>query len=273
MPLDQSHIISLDYGDRKTEREFVRQLLHRYDRDSLVGCALFINNNPYHLESFLCLNFWDKNEDFESWLETHFPEKKRDYRFLSKELADAVFSKGFNVIMFSDDKNLELVMSDEANGLYLFHSREKMNGIFGSPSTASTFSVFLSHSSQDKLLVDQVFDALHKSGIRAWYDKYEIRPGDSITNRINQGLSTSNLGLLFLSRNFLDKRSGWPMNEANFFFQQRMHEAKKKFVVINVDLTIDDMPPLLRDYRFIDLQSPHAHQEIIDIIKHEKSAS
>lgn len=57
MERDQTYVIPLDYGDRKKEREFVRAILNRYDRDTLVGAVLFVNNNPYSLQSFLCLNF------------------------------------------------------------------------------------------------------------------------------------------------------------------------------------------------------------------------
>lgn len=273
MQRDQSYIIQLDYGDRKTEREFLRQILQRYDKDTLVGCSLFVNNNPYRLESFLCLNFWDRHEDFESWLGEKFPSKKRHYRFLFSEITNALFVKGFNFVTFTDDSMLEFQMSDDANGIYLFPDRSIMNSKFGKPLADNTFTVFLSHSSKDKTLVDAVFDKLHKAGVRAWYDRYEIQPGDSITDRINEGLNTSGLGLIFLSKNFLDKRSGWTMSEANFFFQQRMRDAQKTFIIVNVDLSIDEMPPLLQDYRFIDLTNVQAHQEIVDAIVRAKNAA
>ncbi|AXQ27780.1 toll/interleukin-1 receptor domain-containing protein [Solimonas sp. K1W22B-7] len=269
---DKSYIISLDYGDRKKEREFVRQLLQRYDKDSLTGCALFVNNNPYSLESFLCLNFEKGHDDFECWLGKSFPSKKRDYRFLFSEIADAVFSKGFNVVTFSDDSMLEIQMSERVNGIYLYPDRSLVDDIFGKPVTEGTFTVFLSHSSKDKVIVDSIFSALHKAGIRAWYDRYEIQPGDSITDRINEGLKTSGLGLIFLSKNFLHQQSGWTMSEANFFLQERMRDKKKKFIVVNIDLSIDQMPPLLRDYRFIDLSTSGAHQEIVDAIVRAKRA-
>lgn len=94
------------------------------------------------------------------------------------------------------------------NGIYFFPDRSIMNKTFGSPSTAETLSVFLSHSSRDKPIIDKVFEELHKNGIRAWYDRYEINPGNSITDSINEGLRKSHLGLLFFSKNFLDPRSG-----------------------------------------------------------------
>jgi len=272
MERDQTYVIPLDYGDRKNEREFIRQILKRYDRDTLVGAALFVNNNPYCLESFLCLNFWKDSDDFEQWLSANHPKKMRDFRFLFSEIADAVFQKGFNVVSFVDDSMLEIQMSDEPNEIYFFPDRTNMNETFGKPVTTGTFSVFLSHSSKDKPVVDSIFTELHKSNIRAWYDRYEIRPGDSITDSINDGLRKSNLGLLFFSRNFLDSRSGWPMNEANYFFQNRMREKKKNFIVINLDLGVSEMPPLMQDYLYIDMRSPSAVEQLVDVIVREQKA-
>lgn len=272
MNRDQTYVIPLDYGNRVQEREFVRAILKRYDRESLVGAMLFVNNNPYTLQSFLCLNFWEKANDFEQWLTIHYPTKVRDFRFLFSEIGDAIFQNGFNVLGFTDDSMLEHQMSEEANGIYLFPDRSIMNKTFGSPSTAATLSVFLSHSSRDKPVVDKVFEELHKSGIRAWYDRYEINPGDSITDSINEGLRKSHLGLLFFSKNFLDPRSGWPMNEANYFFQRRMQDKKKNFIVVNLDIDQLDMPPLMQDYLYIDIRNTNATQQIVDAVINAQKA-
>lgn len=272
MKRDQTYVIPLDYGDRKNEREFVRKILKRYDKDTLVGAVLFVNNNPYSLESYLCLNFYKKSEDFESWLATHYPTKGRDFRFLFSEISNTIFQKGFNVVSFTDDSMLEMQMSEEPNGIYLFPERVIMNETFGRPTKTGTLSVFLSHSSKDKSFVDKVFSELHKSQIRAWYDRYEIHPGDSITDSINEGLRKSHLGVLFLSKNFLDPNSGWPMSEANYFFQQHMQAKKKNFIVFNLDLDVTEMPPLIQDYRYIDAQNPNAIQELVDAIENKNNA-
>lgn len=266
MERDQTYVIPLDYGDREAARTFLRALLEKYDKDTLVGCALFVNNHPYNLESYLCLNFWEPN-DFEHWLEVSFPKLKRNYRFLSSDIAQSVFSKAFNVITFTDTVDLDLKVPDEANGIYIFPSRKVMDSRFGRPVASSRFLVFLSHSSVDKPLVDKAFEALHQAGVRAWYDRYEIQPGDSITSKINDGLDRSNLGLLFLSSNFLNSRSGWTTAEANFFFQQKMREPSKRFIVVNLDLDHSAIPPLLQDYRYISWSSSNSMTEIVDAVK------
>ncbi|MBT2119561.1 TIR domain-containing protein [Dyella sp. LX-66] len=269
-----NYLIPLDYGNRKRDREVVKQLLARYDRDKLVGCVLFVNNNPYSLTSFLFLNFFSAQDDFETWLRTTTPWR-RHFRFTFQELMGSLSRRGFNVATFSspDDGFVDSVMSSEPNEFYFFPDRDISSGIFGEPSMMASFTVFLSHSSKDKAFVDAAFEALHKAGVRAWYDRYEIEPGDSITTKINQGLDAAHLGLLFISDSFLSKEMGWPMQEANYFFQQRIRESAKKFVVVNLGLPIERLPPLLRDYRYIDGYAPDGYQQIVEAVTRVKDSS
>ena len=50
---DNSYLFALDYGNREDEKIFVGEVLDTFDRDSLTGAMLWINNNPYSLELFL----------------------------------------------------------------------------------------------------------------------------------------------------------------------------------------------------------------------------
>ena len=61
--------------------------------------------------------------------------------------------------------------------------------------------VFCSHRSTEKLLVEKFAEQLRTDGIEPWYDEWEIRAGDSFISRINEGLLTCNVGLVFLSGN------------------------------------------------------------------------
>ena len=263
----QSYLIHLDYGNRAQERSFVGEILDRFDRNTLIGANLFINNNPYALELLLHLNFERAAHDFEEWLRKNHPTKRREQRLLLDDISSAMAKRGYNQCGLVDSNMLELLMPSEANGFFLFPDKQLIEEVWGKASPRSAYTVFLSHSSTDKALVDRVFAALHGAEIRSWYDRYEIAPGDSITDKINEGLKASNLGLLFISRNFLDARSGWPTREANYFFQQQMRSGQRNFIVLNVDVPIDELPPLLQDFRFIDMSSADAIQQVIEAVK------
>jgi hypothetical protein len=270
--IEHTFIISLDYGDRENEREFVGDVLDEFDRNSLVGANLFINNDPYGLELLLSLNFEKDGNRFEEWLRSRYPQKRREYRLLFEDVTDSISRRGYNICGLLDRERLDFVMPSDANELFLFPDRKILASIWGRATSASSFTVFLSHSSRDKSIVDGVFNELHKAGIRAWYDRYEIDPGDSITDKINEGLASSQIGLLFFSKNFIDSKSGWPTKEANYFFQKLMRSGKKNFVVLNIDLSIDDLPPLLQDFRFIDMKSESSTREIIDLLRKSEAS-
>ena len=49
--------------------------------------------------------------------------------------------------------------------------------------------------------------ALVAEGLNVWYDEFELRIGDSLRRKIDQGLANSRVGLVVLSHSFIAK--GW----------------------------------------------------------------
>ena len=75
-----------------------------------------------------------------------------------------------------------------------------------------TWDVFISHASEDKLAVTvPLAEALQRAGLRIWLDRQELRIGDSLHEKINEGLAKSCFGIVVLSPSFLAK--GWPRKE------------------------------------------------------------
>jgi hypothetical protein len=267
---NNSYLFSLDYGDRKNEKQFVGDILDNFDNNSLIGVMLWINNNPYSFELFLFLNFEQNSNLFENWLKNNYPNKRRIYNVFNGDFFKAMSRSGYNGIGLTDRASLDFSMpSDAVDKLFLFPDRDKMNDIFGQRNNLEQFTVFLSHSSKNKNTIEHVFNGLQKAEISCWFDKYEISAGDSITDKINEGLENSNLGLLFLSKDFIYSESGWTMNEANYFFQRKMRNKDKKFIVINIDLNHDELPPMMQDYKYIDYKQNDSIQEIIHLINKE----
>ena len=74
------------------------------------------------------------------------------------------------------------------------------------------FDVFISHASEDKDEVARpLATALQKSGLKVWYDEFEIRIGDSLRQKIDRGLARSRFGIVVLSKAFFGR--GWPEYE------------------------------------------------------------
>ena len=70
------------------------------------------------------------------------------------------------------------------------------------------YDVFISHASEDKdAVVRPLATALQNKGIRVWYDEFEMRIGDSLRRKIDQGLANSRFGIVVISSFFIKK--GW----------------------------------------------------------------
>ena len=87
-------------------------------------------------------------------------------------------------------------LSKEPN---LFVDTEDMN---------KEYDVFISHASEDKdAVVRPLAMALKGKGLSVWYDEFELKIGDSLRRKIDQGLSKSRFGIVVISRSFIKK--GW----------------------------------------------------------------
>ncbi|MGV9843779.1 DUF1883 domain-containing protein [Streptomyces fungicidicus] len=76
----------------------------------------------------------------------------------------------------------------------------------------SVRDVFISHASEDKEAVARpLAQYLQEAGISVWLDVLELRIGDSLRRKIDQGLANSRFGIVILSRPFFEK--GWPQYE------------------------------------------------------------
>ena len=64
-----------------------------------------------------------------------------------------------------------------------------------------SYDVFLSHSAKDKPVVRELAQRLKADGLRVWFDEWEIRPGDQISRRIEDGLEKSRTLVLCMSAN------------------------------------------------------------------------
>jgi hypothetical protein len=73
-------------------------------------------------------------------------------------------------------------------------------------------SVFISHASEDKAdVAGPIAEGLEAAGWQVWLDQYELTVGDSLFQRINDGLARSRCGVVVLSKSFFAKH--WPKQE------------------------------------------------------------
>ena len=102
---------------------------------------------------------------------------------------------------------------------------------------------FLSHTSSDKDLVGLVHQKLESKN--AWYDAADIENGESIPEKINEGLRYATHYILFWSQKASE--SNWVRAELNAAFV-RMMANKCKFMIFVLDST--PLPELLQPYKY-----------------------
>ncbi|MET3851416.1 toll/interleukin-1 receptor domain-containing protein [Paenibacillus sp. OAE614] len=265
--VERGYLFSLNYSERSKEKKFIKEILRKYNTQELVGAGIYVNNNPYNLQLLLHLNFEIDTSEFEEWLTNNYPEKKRKVNYFHSDIFESLPNKGYNVATFVDADTVDMAITKEANPIFMFHEREVMDSIWNTDILRDDFTVFLSHSSKDKGIVDKIFNELQIHEIRAWYDKYEIKPGDSIVDKINDGLESSDLGIICISKNFLNSSTGWTKSELNYFIQRRMRSGRNDFICLNFDVKHEDLPPLVQDYRYIDMQDDRAFNILVEILK------
>lgn len=82
------------------------------------------------------------------------------------------------------------------------------------------YDVFVSHAWEDKGdFVDEFVDELRSLGIKVWYDTSEIKWGDSMRKRIDDGLRKSRFGVAVLSPNYIREGKYWTKAELDGLFQ------------------------------------------------------
>ena len=93
------------------------------------------------------------------------------------------------------------------------------------PEEIREWDVFVSYASEDREEVAGPLAAmLSELGLRVWYDQMELRVGDSLRGKIDDGLSRCRFGVVILSESFFGKR--YPESELNGL-DQREQDGEK----------------------------------------------
>lgn len=82
------------------------------------------------------------------------------------------------------------------------------------------YDVFVSHAWEDKeSFVEEFVQELQKLNLRVWYDKKQIKWGDSMRAKIDEGLRKSKFGVAVLSPDYIKDGKYWTKAELDGLFQ------------------------------------------------------
>ncbi len=94
------------------------------------------------------------------------------------------------------------------------------------------YDVFLSHSAKDKPVVRELANRLKKDKLRVWFDEWELKPGDSIPAKIEEGLEGSRVLMLCMSANAFG--SDWAQLEAGTFWFRDPLNQERRFIPLRL---------------------------------------
>lgn len=112
-------------------------------------------------------------------------------------------------------------------------------------------TVFISYSHADKKKVDLLAAKLVAKNASIWIDSWELNAGDSIIDRIQEAITSSDALLVILSKSSVN--SPWCKKELNSGLIRELDE--KRVVVIPVLLEECEIPLFLKEKLYADIRS------------------
>ena len=86
------------------------------------------------------------------------------------------------------------------------------------------WDVFISYASEDRHIATTLAAKLGAAGVSVWLDRFELKLGDSLREKIDEGLSQCGYGIVILSSDFFSKH--YPIRELNGLAQREVDGDK-----------------------------------------------
>ena len=115
--------------------------------------------------------------------------------------------------------------------------------------------VFISHSSKNKPEVRRLAKSLRGKGISIWLDEEQIKVGESISKKIQEGLKESKYLCIWVTVDSIE--SGWVEKEWLPKIKQEVDENRT--VVLPLLAEEVDMPEFLADKKYADFRNSFQH--------------
>lgn len=130
--------------------------------------------------------------------------------------------------------------------------------------------VFLSHASKDKQFVDHLASDLEKHSIPVWYDKFDLKIGESVPGKINEGIADAQYFAIVLSPAAINSK--WVIEELNAGLMKQA--ANDGIFLLPILLEDCSIPPLLAHRKYADFRNGYdeALNELLSLWGKDKAA-
>jgi hypothetical protein len=111
-----------------------------------------------------------------------------------------------------------------------------------------SYDVFLSYNAKDKPRVRRLAERLKEAGLRVWFDEWNIRVGEIISLKVEEGLEQSRVLVLCISPNAFG--SGWVALERSTAIHRDPSNEGRRFIPLL--LAECELPATVRRYKYVD---------------------
>lgn len=151
---------------------------------------------------------------------------KRNDAYLKLQKAQADEQKKQDKVMKQMQSTYESRIS-ELTSQVLPQSIRNTGTSDGEKAVEEEYEVFVSHAWEDKeSFADEFVSALESLGIKVWYDTTKMKWGDSMREKIDDGLRKSKFGVVVLSPNYIADGKYWTKAELDGLFQMESVNGK-----------------------------------------------
>ena len=122
--------------------------------------------------------------------------------------------------------------------------------------------VFLCHASQDKPAVRKMYTYLKQHGVQPWLDREDLLPGQDWEVEIPKAIFTSDVILVCLSKNSVNKE-GYIQKEIAFALDKALEKPQGTIFIIPVKLEECDVPDRQKRYQWVDYYRPDGRKRLL----------
>lgn len=246
----RDYVWECDYGEHSFVLSRLKELLNSQNAYELAYCFLYANNNVYNLEFYAVFGYETPSEGQIVAMQEAMRACGARYRpdLTNDDLFSEVSNKRFQYMAANDSASIDI--SEPI--LFWYKDRPTVAKSISMKPLGKTKTIFLSHSSHDKPLIEDVIPYLNRKGMPVWYDKVNIDYGETIVTAIQNGILQSGVALFLITRHFLS--SSWCKNEMEGFLN-RLGSGHDVLLlsIVSRDVSHDQLPLFLQMKRYLRL--------------------
>jgi TolB-like protein/Flp pilus assembly protein TadD len=130
--------------------------------------------------------------------------------------------------------------------------------------------IFLSHSSNDRPVVSEIYKRLLSDGYKPWIDKEDLLGGQEWEQEIVKAVRDSDIVIICLSRNSVNKR-GYVQREIKFALDRVDEQPQGVIFLIPLRLDECDVPQRLSRWQWVDYFAEGGYEQLVKSLLHRAS--